>query len=537
MNERLMGSGSLGLVIRLRTCAAAVALACSAIQPAAARTVDLVSERSIDDLQTMLRSGQTSSSALVDAYLKRITQIDKAGPRLNSVIVTNPDARTQATALDAERRSGKVRGPLHGIPILVKDNIETADRMPTTAGSLALKDNLSGRDAPLVARLRAAGAIILGKTNLSEWANIRSTRSSSGWSAVGGLTRNPYALDRNACGSSSGSGTASAASLGAGSIGTETDGSITCPAAVAGLVGLKPTIGLVSRTHVIPISSSQDTAGPMTRSVRDAALLLTAMAGSDPNDAVTAAADSKRGDYTAQLAPGALKGKRIGVLRFAVGPDKKTAAVFETALADLKHAGAELVSIDTFENRQRIREAEQIVLMTELKAGLNSYLATTPKNIRYRTLSDLIAFNEANSAAELRWFGQDRFHEAEATKGLSDAVYLKAKADGQRLAGSEGIDHLLKTFAVTALVAPTTGPAWTTDLVNGDHFGGGGAGGIAAVAGYPHLTVPMGTIEGLPVGISFIGTAWSERDLLGLGYAYEQASRRRRPPEFKAQLP
>ena len=533
MRARL-GSAFLGSHIRLRACAAAVALAGLTVTPAAARTGDVVKERSIEDLQTMLRSGQTNSRALVRAYLKRISQIDKAGPRLNSVIATNPDVMTQAAALDAERRSGRLRGPLHGIPILVKDNIETADKMPTTAGSLALKDNISGRDAPLIARLRAAGAIILGKTNLSEWANIRST---SGWSAVGGLTRNPYSLDRNACGSSSGSGTASAASLAAGTVGTETNGSITCPAAVAGLVGLKPTIGLVSRTHVIPISSSQDTAGPMTRTVRDAALLLTAMAGSDPGDAVTTAADSKRRDYTAQLEPSALKGKRIGVLRFATGPDKKTANVFESALADLKRAGAELIDIDAFENRQRIREAEQTVLMTELKAGLNSYLATTPRSVKTRTLGDIIAFNAANAAAELRWFGQDRFHEAEGTRGLSDPAYLKAKVTGQRLAGSEGIDHLLRKFVVSALVAPTTGPAWTTDLVNGDHFGGGGAGGIAAVAGYPHLTVPMGSVEGLPVGISFIGAAWSESELLALGYAYEQVSRRRKPPEYRAQLP
>lgn len=514
--------------------AALIAVSVASAAPAA----DLVAERSITELGKMLREGRTTSRALVDAYLRRIERLDRAGPRLNSVIAINPEARAQAAALDAERRAGRARGPLHGIPIVIKDNIETKDRMPTTAGSLALKNNVTERDAPLVARLRAAGALILGKTNLSEWANIRALRSTSGWSAVGGLTRNPYALDRNSCGSSSGSGAAPAASLAAAAIGTETDGSITCPAAINGLVGFKPTVGLVSRTHVVPISQSQDTAGPMTRSVRDAALVLTAMAGADPADPTTAEADRYRKDYTVGLSPDALKGKRLGVLRFALGPSPQTVKLFEAALEDLKRAGAVLVDIDAMPNRQEMREAEQVVLMTELKAGLDAYLASTaPEKVPTRTLDDVIAFNERNADTELRWFGQERFEASAKTKGLDDPAYLRARVTGRSLAGPEGIDAMLKANKLDALVAPTTGPAWTTDLVNGDHVGGGGAGSLAAIAGYPHLTIPMGLVHGLPVGLSFIGAAWHDADLLALGYAYEQRTHRRQPPAFVASTP
>jgi amidase len=504
-----------------------------ALAPATVQAADPVEERSIDDLGAALKAGQITSHALVAAYLARIARIDKAGPRINSVIVTNPDALAQADALDRERKAGRLRGPLHGIPILIKDNIESADRMPTTAGSLALADNVSKRDAPLVARLRAAGAIILGKTNLSEWANIRSNRSSSGWSGVGGLTRNPYSLDRNACGSSSGSGAAAAASLAAGAIGTETDGSVTCPSAINGLVGMKPTVGLVSRTHVVPISHSQDTAGPMTRSVRDAALLLTALAGSDPADPATATADAHKADYAAHLSAGALSGKRLGVMRFAIGSDPKTARVFEAALAELRQAGAILVDIDTFEARAQMRKDEHVVLMTELRADMATYLASTPSTVKVRTLADLIAFNKAHADAEMHLFGQETFEEAETTKGLTDPDYIKARAEGQRLAGPEGIDKMLAAAHLDALIAPTMGPSWTTDLVNGDHVGGGGAGAIAAISGYPHLTVPMGAVDGLPVGLSFIGPAWSEAKLFALGYSYEQLGPHRRPPEYR----
>jgi amidase len=503
--------------------------------PAADAAADPV-ERSIDDLSAALKAGQTTSHALVAAYLARIARIDKTGPRLNSVIVTNPDALAQADALDRERKTGRLRGPLHGIPILIKDNIESADRMPTTAGSLALAANVSGRDAPLVARLRAAGAIIIGKTNLSEWANIRSNRSSSGWSGIGGLTRNPYALDRNTCGSSAGSGAAAAASLAAGAIGTETDGSVTCPASVNGLVGMKPTVGLVSRTYVVPISHSQDTAGPMTRSVRDAALLLTVLAGSDPADPATAQADAHKTDYAALLSTGALRGKRLGVMRFAIGSHPATVRLFEAALDELRQAGAILVDIDTFEARAQMRKDEHVVLMTELKADLGTYLAATPATVKARTLAEVIAFNKAHADTEMRWFGQETFEEAETTKGLADPDYLKARAEGQRLAGPDGIDKMLAAAHLDALIAPTMGPAWTTDLINGDHGAGGGAGAIPAIAGYPHLTVPMGTVDGLPVGLSFIGPAWSEARLFALGYSYEQLRPHRAPPDYRPSI-
>jgi len=513
-----------------------LALLAAVLAATAAPAAEVVAERSIDALAADLTAGRTTSHKLVQAYLARIARIDRAGPALHSVIATDPDALAQADRLDRERRQGHVRGPLHGIPVLVKDNIETAGRLPTTAGSLALAANVSGRDAPLVARLRAAGAVILGKTNLSEWANIRSTRSTSGWSAVGGLVRNPYALDRNACGSSSGSGAAAAASLAAATVGTETDGSVTCPAAINGLVGLKPTVGLISRTHVVPISHSQDTAGPMARSVRDAALLLAGMAGSDPADPATAQADAHIVDYAAGLAPGALAGRRIGVMRFAVGPDPKTARVFEAALATLRANGATLVDIADFANRAELRASEHVVLMTELKADLDAYLATTPPAVEARTLAQVIAFNAAHADTELRWFGQDQFEEAQKTAGLRDPAYLRAAATARRLAGAEGIDRLLRENKLDALAAPTTGPSWTTDLVNGDHVGGGGGGALAAIAGYPHLTVPMGQVDGLPVGLSLIGPAWSEHLLLKLGFAFEQAAVARTPPTFSATI-
>ncbi|RZJ00119.1 MAG: amidase [Brevundimonas sp.] len=417
-----------------------------------------------------------------------------------------------------------------GMPILLKDNIETAD-MPTTAGSLALLANAPGRDAPLVARLREAGAVILGKTNLSEWANIRSSNSTSGWSAVGGLTRNPHALDRNTCGSSSGSGAAVAAGLAPAAIGTETDGSITCPAAINGIVGFKPTVGLVSRTHIVPISHSQDTAGPMTRTVEDAAMVLSVIAGSDPADAATAEADARKVDYRAALDAESLRGARIGVMRFATGYSGKTDAVFEENLAKLREAGAVLVDITEGPDMDAIGGNELKVLLTELKVDLNAYLASTdPTQVRTRTLADVIAFNGAEPR-ETALFGQELFLQAEATKGLDDPEYVQARATSLRLAGSEGIDRMMRDNDVVVLIAPTTGPAWTTDVVNGDHYAGS-ASTLPAVAGYPHLTVPMGFVQGLPVGMSFIAGKWEDAKVLSLGYAFEQLTQAIRAPGF-----
>jgi amidase len=445
-----------------------------------------------------------------------INRIGEVEAQLHSVIALDPTAIDQARAVDA----GRLRGPLAGQPVLIKDNIESAGSLPTTAGSLALMGNITNRDAPIVARLRAAGAVILGKTNLSEWANIRSNRSISGWSAVGGQTRNPWALDRNTCGSSSGSGAAVAAGIVRFAIGTETDGSVTCPASINGIVGLKPTVGLVSRTHIVPISHSQDTAGPMTDDVRDAAELLTVIAGSDPADPATAEADRHKIDYASQLDANSLRGKRIGVMRFASGFG--TDAAFETALAILKQQGATLVEIKKFDD-SGIGKNENLVLLTELKADMAKYLGSSPAPIASRSLADLIAFDNAHMGEEMALFGQELFEQAEKTKGLSDPAYLKARRTSFMAAGPNGIDRLLKQYNVVALVGPTMPPAWKIDAVNGDQISGGGAGSLAAVAGYPHLTVPMGLVKGLPVGLSFIGPKWSEALLLSLGYAYEQA--------------
>ncbi len=490
--------------------------------------------RSLDDIEGDLAAARVTSVRLTQAYLARIASIDHAGPTLRAVLATNPRALDEARASDA-RHGREPPRPLEGVPVLVKDNIETADPMPTTAGSLALAANLAGRDAPLVARLRAAGAVILGKTNLSEWANMRGSRSISGWSGVGGLTRNGYALDRSACGSSSGSGVAVAASLAAAAIGTETDGSITCPSSVSGLVGLKPTVGLVSRTHVVPISSSQDTAGPMARTVADAARLLSVIAGSDPADPATAAADAHRADYLAGLDPAALRGSRIGVLRFAAGYHPAVDALFDRALATLRAGGATLVEIKQFPALDAIGAGEQVVLLTELKAGLNRYLATTPPAVTARTLEALIAFNQAHAARELGLFGQELFVQAQATAGLDDPAYRVARDGVRRQAGPDGIDRLLAASRLDALVAPTGAPAWLIDPVDGDNDLGS-AGTLPAVAGYPHLTVPMGTVSGLPVGLSLIGPAWSEQRLLSLGAAFEAQRPKLPKPSFPASL-
>lgn len=464
-------------------------------------------------------------AAEAKAYLAAIARLDDAekGPQLNAVIAANPAAPQEAARLAGT-------GPLDGRTVLVKDNVETRE-WPTTAGSLALVANKTGRDAPMITRLRAAGGVVLGKTNLSEWANIRHSPSTSGWSAVGGLTRNPHAIDRNTCGSSSGSGAAIAAGMAWGAIGTETDGSITCPAAVNGIVGFKPTVGMVSRTHVIPISARQDTAGPMTRSVADAALLLGAIAGSDPADAATAEADARKTDFTQGLATASLKGLRIGLLRRAIGNHPGVRKVFEQAVADLKAAGAEVVEID-FQPDPSMGRDEGYVLRYELRRDMDAYLKTLPSPGMPRSLTELIEFNQANADKELRWFGQDTFIAADK---LTDAeAYAKARANSLKLAGELGIDKLLADNKVSLLVAPTGGPAWATDLVTGDRFLGIGAGSLAAIAGYPHLTVPMGAIEGLPLGLSFMGGKWADHAVLKAGAAYERARTAALPkPGFK----
>jgi amidase len=505
----------------------ASALAIVVAAPAAGRDA-AVAERSIDDLQAAMAARLATSADLTRAYLKRIAAMDRRGPALRAVIAVNPDALAQALALDAERRAGRVRGPLHGVPVLIKDNIETADPMPTTAGSLALKDNLTRRDAPLVARLRAAGAVILGKTNLSEWANIRSNRSMSGWSAVGGLVRNPYALNRTACGSSSGSGAAVAASFAAAAVGTETDGSILCPASVNGLVGFKPTLGLISRTRVVPISRSQDTPGPMARSVRDAAILLSAIAGPDTADPATAGTTVR--DYAAGLSASALSGLRVAVLKPNLSPDLQ--ARYAAALAVLTAAGATLVDV-VRPPTPGMGDAEFTVLKTELKADLDAYLATTPPSVTTRTLDQVIAFNAANAAAEMPFFGQETFEEAARSKGLDDPDYKAARAKSLKLA-SEAIDAMLKLASATVLVQPAYGAAWLSDPVHGDQYDGPSASGMAAIAGYPNLTVPMGLVDGLPVGLSFVATRSGDATVLGAGYAYEQRARARTPPLYRA---
>lgn len=471
-----------------------------------------------------------TSQELVERYVARIRQIDQSGPTLRSIIATNPKALDEAVRLDRERADGRVRGPLHGIPVAIKDNIESADPLPTTAGSLALQANITGRDAPLVARLRAAGAIILAKTNLSEWANLRSTSSTSGWSAIGGLTKNPYALDRNACGSSSGSGAAVAASLVAAAIGTETDGSITCPSSINGLVGVKPTVGLVSRRHIVPISSAQDTAGPMTRTVADAAIVLSAIAGSDSQDIATRDADVRRVDYATSLSADALKGARLGVLRFAMGYDASVDALFDRTLETLRAAGVTIVNVASTAQAKEIGADEIRVLLTDFRTEINAYLASTPKTVTTRTLADVIAFNATHAAREMPHFRQELFEQAEAT-ATHDSVAYQQLREGLKAAAARVMERTMAAHQLTALIAPTTGPAWLTDLVRGDRIGGSAA-ALPAVAGYPHVTVPMGFVDGLPVGLSIIGPAWSEATLLSLAYAFEQRVNARRPPTF-----
>ncbi len=489
-------------------------------------------EVTIAQLQDALKSGKYTSHALTEKYLARIAEMDKHGPTVNSVIEVNPEALATAEALDKEFKLKGSRGPLHGIPVLIKDNIDTADRMMTTAGSLALVGSKPPRDALIAQKLREAGAVIIGKTNLSEWANIRSRHSSSGWSGRGGQTRNPYALDRNPCGSSSGSGAAVSANFCAAAIGTETDGSIVCPSSTNGIVGIKPTVGLLSRSGIVPISHSQDTPGPMCRTVRDAAIVLGALTGIDPDDAATSESMEKSyTDYTQFLKPDALRGARIGVVRKNFGFNDDVDRIMEQSLDAMKKQGAILVDPAEIETAGKFGESEFTVLLYELKADLNAYLTRLGPSAPVKTLKDVIEFNERNRDKEMPYFGQDTFLKAEEKGPLTTPEYVDALAKNHQLARVEGIDALMEKNKLDALVAPTGGPAWLTDWVLGDHFGGGSS-SAAAVAGYPNVTVPAGFICGLPVGISFFGRAWSEPVLIGLAFAFEQVTNIRKPPRF-----
>ena len=489
-------------------------------------------ELTIAGLQARLSSGQDTARSLVDQYIRRIEALDRRGPALRQVLEVNPEASAIAAELDAERRAGRIRGPLHGIPILLKDNVATADRMTTTAGSLALEGCVAPEDASLVKRLRKAGAILLGKTNMSEWANIRSMSSTSGWSGRGGLGRNPYALDRNTSGSSSGSAAATAASYAAAAVGTETDGSIVSPSNCCGLVGLKPTLGLVSRTGVIPIAHSQDTAGPMTRTVADAAALLTALAGADPADPETRAAASHATDYTQYLDAAGLKGARIGVPRGTLfGRSMHADRLADEALDAMKAEGAIVIDPVSLDVPRDLWESELEVLLFELKADLNTYLANLGAAATVKTLADVIAFNEAHRDREMPYFGQDLFLKAQEKGPLTAPAYRRALRRNRDVTRRLGIDAVMRKHRLDALVAPTGAPAWLTDLVNGD-CSTAGASSVPAVAGYPHITVPAGFINGLPGGVSFFGRAWSEPVLIRLAYAFEQATKHRRPPKF-----
>jgi amidase len=497
-----------------RSLISSVALAAGAL---AAPPAFELEEATVGDLQKRITAGSLTARALTEAYLDRIAAIDKRGPALNAVIELNPDALSIAAALDAERKAKGPRGPLHGIPVLIKDNIDTADRMMTTAGSLALLGSIAARDSVVAERLRAAGAVILGKTNLSEWANFRSSHSTSGWSGRGGLTRNPYVLDRNACGSSSGSGAAVSANLCALAIGTETDGSIVCPSSTNGIVGIKPTLGLIPATGIIPIAHSQDTAGPMARTVADAAILLGALTGAD---------------YTKSLDPNGLRGARIGVARDKFfGFSEETDRVIDAAIAEMKRSGAEIVDPADIPTAGKFDDSEGVVLSYEFKNDLNLYLGALGPKAPVHSLADVIAFNDGHREQEMPYFGQDLMIKAQSRGPLSSQEYRDALEKDRRLSRTEGIDAVMAKFRLDALVAPTAGPAWCTDLINGDHAPGGSS-TPAAVAGYPNINVTAGYAFGLPVGISFFGAANSEPLLIKLAYAFEQATRHRKPPQF-----
>lgn len=502
-----------------------------------AQQPDELLSRSIAELGAMMQRGTLSSRELTQHYLARIAQMDKAGVALNAVIELNPDALAIADQCDAERKAGNVRGPLHGIPVLVKDNIGSADKMRTTAGSLALANSTPAKDAFIIARLRAAGAVLLGKTNLSEWANYRSTHSTSGWSGRGGLTRNPYVLNRNTSGSSSGTGAAIAATFATVGIGTETDGSIVSPSSMCGLVGIKPTVGLWGRSGIVPISASQDTAGPMARSVADAAALLGPLTGVDPRDAAT---DASRGksvtSYEKFLDAAGLKGARVGVARDLAGFNDLVDARFNEAIAAMRGAGATLVDPVMMATAGKYGDAEGVVLDYEFKAGLNAYFASLGSAAPVKSLAELIAFNEREKAREMPWFGQEIFIRADKCGALTDKKYLDARATCIRLSRTEGVDAVMAKYKLDAIILPTNAPAWTTDLLNGDHVTGGDS-SVAAVAGYPSITVPMGFAGELPVGLSFVAGAWEEGKLIRLAFAFEQATKLRRDPRYLATYP
>jgi amidase len=488
-------------------------------------------ERTIAELQAGMTQGRWTARSLAEQYLARIEAIDRAGPTLASIIQTNPDALRIADELDAERRTRGPRGPLHGVPVVVKDNLDTADRMRTSGGSLALEQGAAPRDSDVVDRLRKAGAVLLGKTNLSEWANFRSTRSTSGWSAVGGQTRNPYVLDRNPCGSSSGSGAAPSANLAAAAIGTETDGSIVCPSSICGLVGIKPTVGLVSRAGIIPISATQDTAGPMCRTVADAAVLLMAIQGFDPRDPATAPMRTRVArDYTQSLVPDGLKGARLGIARKEFGLPSTVDPVLTEAIAACRSAGAVIIDPAEVPNAGKLGDPEFEVLLFEFRQGMADYLAG--RGAAPRSLDDLVRFNSEHAAREMPWFGQEIFEQAAKKGPLTTPAYQRALRSCRRLSRTLGIDAVMTAHRLDAVVAITTGPAWPTDYVNGDRYTGG-CSTAAAVAGYPHVTVPAGWVHGLPIGLSFFGRAWSEATLIRLAYAFEQTTRARKPPGFK----
>ena len=502
-----------------------------AAQEAATGRPFALEETTIADLQARMASGELSARQIAEAYIERIEKLDRSGPRVNAILELNPEALAIADALDKERREKGARGPMHGIPVLLKDNIDTGDAMETTAGSLALVGAPKPQDAHLVGLLRHRGAVILGKTNLSEWANFRSTRSSSGWSARGGQTRNPYALDRNPCGSSSGSGAAIAANLAAVAVGTETDGSIVCPATTNGIVGIKPTLGLISRTGIVPIAASQDTAGPMARTVRDAAILLSALTGEDSRDTPTILSRGRaKADYNEFLSSGDLRGLRLGAARNQFGGHERVHKVMESALQALRELGAEVIDVE-LPNAGKYDDTEYEVLLYEFKHYLNAYLAGRGMPAGRRTLAELIAWNQANRDRELRYFGQEIFEAAEKKGPLTDKEYRKALTNNHLLSRDRGIDEVLKRRQLDALIASTGGPSWTTDLLNGDHYSGGFS-TAPAVAGYPHVTVPAGQVGGLPVGVSFFSTAWTEPLLLRIASVYEHATRQRQPPRF-----
>lgn len=494
---------------------------------------DALFEKGVAELGAMMARGEVTSRALTERYLQRIRSWDQRGPQINAVIELNPDAEAIAAAMDAERKAGKVRGPLHGIPVLIKDNIDTADQMRTTAGSLALADSRPLRDAFIVQRLREAGVVLLGKTNLSEWANYRSTHSTSGWSGRGGLTRNPYVLDRNTSGSSSGTAAGIAADFATVGIGTETDGSIISPASICGLVGIKPTLGLWSRAGIIPIAASQDTAGPMCRTVADAATLLGVLAGLDARDEATrASAGRAAADYTAFLPAGGLRGARIGVARAQAGFHLDVDRAFDEAIAAMKSAGAVIIDPASLPMPAELGPAELTVLDYEFKAGLNAYLSSRGAGVAVKTLAELIAWNEREQEREMPWFGQEIFIRAQRSGPLTDKKYLDARATCLRLTRAQGIDAVMAKHRLDAIVLPSNQPAWTTDLLKGDHFTGGDT-TYAAVAGYPSITVPMGMVHGLPVGVSFVGRAWQEGRLISYAFAFEQATKARKAPTYR----